>query len=807
MADAVLTKLETMEDISNFQANNTVVAYESPLQTSIMSIMLKKIPLAKNNTLIEKFCSIFKVGERVKTILLHIVNPSDYYTIQPFFPQGYNILSNKGISSTELNSSIFEYIYTNLPFYSPDLEKRYIDLLNGFNQTQNGNKTITVFHGTNFPIHSRDTFKTFAFFSTSLEYSVARTYGKIVYAILVPAGFPYVNLLDRGNKQILLPIATKIRVVASAQNVRFCVVENDYATVTTVIQSLLNTKACKGIEYIDPMGSYLRLPRLNDPKIKGSSRFFKKDNFLIKQSRLCDNQQYTYLRSLNEILACKIYALFGCKTLNLDLVKLDDKYALQSEFLKGISYCLNAGQAKELLRGYIVDCVLANWDVGYYKNVGVHGGKLIRTDVGGALAYRARGEFKISFFNNYDVKEHVTMMSAPLIKQCIKQLPGDEKIDELMYDVFNSYSESINWDMLELESWPEFFIKQVLHQVKNRIQYYNSHKDIVKSEIIEALQKQSGGSHKRVGGGEKEVIPNQDSGSLCGANSIINHILNPPKCVFGGGKIESRGKSQKKMKIISWNINGLRAVLDKNKEGKRGTGEKHVIQELIDEYDPDVLCLQETKCPADFDSKLPFEYSRILASSTRKGYSGVAVFSKIKPLRILDDFPMNEEGRVLVFEFDRLYVLNTYTPNSKPDLSRLEYRTQTWEKEMKAYINSLQKNKPVVYVSDFNVAATEIDIHTAKGHERMHGFTIEERTAYAQLLEECNMIDSWRHQHPGERKYTWYSNFAKARERNKGWRIDGAVVSKSLVEKIKETDILSDYKGSDHVPVYLMLSL
>ena len=260
------------------------------------------------------------------------------------------------------------------------------------------------------------------------------------------------------------------------------------------------------------------------------------------------------------------------------------------------------------------------------------------------------------------------------------------------------------------------------------------------------------------------------------------------------------------MKIISWNINGFRAVLDKNKDGKRGTKDKHVIQEIIDQYNPDVLCLQETKCPADFDSKLPFEYSKILASQTKKGYSGVAIYSKTQPIKILDDFPYNEEGRVLVFEFEKLYVLNTYTPNSKPDLSRLGYRTETWEKAIRKYINQLQKDKPVVYVSDFNVAASELDIHTAKGHERAHGFTIEERTAFADLLRECNMVDSWRHMHPGEKKYSWYSNFAQSRERNKGWRIDGAVISSALVKKVTNTDILSSYKGSDHVPIYIEIT-
>lgn len=811
-ANALLTKFDKNGDT---QSLNFILGYESPLQESVMSIALKKISssLFKSSE-IATFFELFKIDKcrnDIKKILYNILHPAAYCSLQPKFPQGYDILSNFGTSSAELNSSIFEYLYTNLPFYSPQLHSRYNALLNGFVHNTLSRDTITVFHGTNFPIHSRDTFKTFAFMSTSIEYQVARSYGKIIYAILVPSNFPYLNLCDKENKQVLLPIATKVRVLASVQNVRFCVVDNDRQTVMSVLKSLIDASdstPCNDLIYMntDTYESKL-LARKKD--MKGSSRFFTVGNYLIKQSILATSKQYTYLRCLNEILACRLYATFGCQTLNLELVMVDDKYAVKSEYLNKIQYCLQKDQARELLRGYIVDCVLSNWDVGYFKNAGYHNGNIIRTDVGGALAYRARGEFKLSFFNNYDVNEHVTMLSAPLIKQCVLKVgltPNDTA--NLMYEIFNEHKD-FRFEELEreLEQWPEFFTKQVLQQVYKRIDYYKKNMELVKHQIITGLL--AVGGTRKSAGDEQVIVPSQESGSVCGANSIINRILTAPKCSARaqGGKIDLRGKLKKKMKIISWNINGLRAVLDKNKAGKRGTGEKHVIQELIDEYDPDVLCLQETKCPADFQAKLPFEYSKILASSTKKGYSGVAVYSKIKPLRVLEDFPMNEEGRVLVFEFEKLYVLNTYTPNSKPDLSRLEYRTKTWEKEIRAYVNKLQKNKPVVYVSDFNVAATELDIHTTKGHERAHGFTIEERTAFADLLKECDMIDSWRDKHPGLRKYTWYSNFAKARERNKGWRIDGALVSKNLASKIEKTDILSDYMGSDHIPVYLELSL
>lgn len=255
------------------------------------------------------------------------------------------------------------------------------------------------------------------------------------------------------------------------------------------------------------------------------------------------------------------------------------------------------------------------------------------------------------------------------------------------------------------------------------------------------------------------------------------------------------------MKIVTWNVNGIRAVLQKDKSGKRNTKNPNVLTDLINEHDPDIICLQETKCPQDLDIMLPFTYKKLIASTTKKGYSGVAVLSKIPPLKELNDFPHNEEGRVIVLEYPEFYLFNTYTPNSKPDLSRLEYRINVWEKQIRTYLNRLQKKKPVIYVSDFNVAPTGLDIHKIKGHEKTHGFTIEERGAFAELLEECDLVDTYRMLHPMERKYTWFSNFAKSRENNKGWRIDMVLVSKQLSNKIESVDILSDYYGSDHIPV------
>lgn len=266
------------------------------------------------------------------------------------------------------------------------------------------------------------------------------------------------------------------------------------------------------------------------------------------------------------------------------------------------------------------------------------------------------------------------------------------------------------------------------------------------------------------------------------------------------------------MKIITLNVAGIRAILSKNKQGKRETDDPNVIEALIKEQTPDIIALQETKCPENLNTKLDlniYPFQKIIASQTRKGYSGVGIFSKIQPLKVLDNFPLehNEEGRVLALEFEKFYLINAYVPNSKADLSRLEYRITKWEPTMREYINKLQETKPVIYVADLNVAPTEIDIYKAKGHERTAGFTIEERTEYPKLITECKLIDTYRHLYPEKREYTYFSNFAKSRERNAGWRIDMALVSNKIKNKIKEVNILKDYHGSDHVPVVLEIDL
>jgi len=248
------------------------------------------------------------------------------------------------------------------------------------------------------------------------------------------------------------------------------------------------------------------------------------------------------------------------------------------------------------------------------------------------------------------------------------------------------------------------------------------------------------------------------------------------------------------MKIVTYNVNGLRSIL------KKGD-----LVKLISDIDPDIVCLQETRCPKAFDAKLHFNYSILLESKTRKGYSGVAIYSKTVPESVRTDFKYNEEGRVIALEYPGYWVLNTYTPNSKKDLSRLEYRTKEWEPAIVEYVRNLQLIKPVIFCSDFNVAPEEIDIHNPAANKKTHGFTIEERTAFQHLLRSCDLIDTYRHLHPTKVEYTWFSPFGKAKEKNKGWRIDTILISKALVSKLQKVEINQKYNGSDHFPVLMEL--
>lgn len=258
------------------------------------------------------------------------------------------------------------------------------------------------------------------------------------------------------------------------------------------------------------------------------------------------------------------------------------------------------------------------------------------------------------------------------------------------------------------------------------------------------------------------------------------------------------------MKIFSWNVNGLRAVINKG-----------ALQDFVKECQPDVLCLQETKAKkgqAEID--LP-EYEELWNSAERPGYSGTAIFTKIKPLSTRNGFPTDvvfkdefgdplTEGRVLTAEFESFYLVDVYTPNSKNALERLPLREKKWDPEFLNYLKSLEKTKPVVICGDFNAAHEEIDIARPKTNHHSAGFTDEERQGITNLIN-AGFIDTFRFLHPDSVRYTWWSHWGHARENNVGWRIDYFFVSKALKKNLKSAEIYENVIGSDHCPISIDL--
>ena len=247
------------------------------------------------------------------------------------------------------------------------------------------------------------------------------------------------------------------------------------------------------------------------------------------------------------------------------------------------------------------------------------------------------------------------------------------------------------------------------------------------------------------------------------------------------------------MKLISWNVNGIRAVLTKG------------FEDFFKDVNADIFCVQETKCQ-EGQVNLEFEgYQSFWNSAEKKGYSGTAIFSKIKPLSVKFGIGIEEhdkEGRVITLEFKDFYMVNIYTPNSKRELERLDYR-QIWEDEIRKYLLKLNKTKPVVMCGDLNVAHKEIDLKNPKTNTHNAGFTIEERNKMTELLD-AGFIDTFRYLYPDKTDcYTWWSYMRKAREKNVGWRIDYFIVSDSIKNKIKEANIYKDIMGSDHCPIGL----
>ena len=247
------------------------------------------------------------------------------------------------------------------------------------------------------------------------------------------------------------------------------------------------------------------------------------------------------------------------------------------------------------------------------------------------------------------------------------------------------------------------------------------------------------------------------------------------------------------MKLISWNVNGIRACLTKG------------FEDIFKKMDADIFCLQETKCQPD-QINLEFEgYTSYWNSAEKKGYSGTAIFTKQKPINVTYGIGIEEhdkEGRVITLEFEKFYMVDIYTPNSKRELERLDYR-QIWEDVIRKYLLKLNETKPVIMCGDLNVAHKEIDLKNPKTNRHNAGFTDEERQKMTELLD-AGFTDSFRYLYPDkENAYSWWSYMGHAREKNVGWRIDYFIVSKSIEKQIKEAKIYPEIMGSDHCPVGL----
>jgi len=252
------------------------------------------------------------------------------------------------------------------------------------------------------------------------------------------------------------------------------------------------------------------------------------------------------------------------------------------------------------------------------------------------------------------------------------------------------------------------------------------------------------------------------------------------------------------MKLISWNVNGIRAVLNKG------------FIDYLKKENADIVCLQETKAhPDQVDMQLPQYEHHFWNSADKKGYSGTAIFSKIKPISVtygINHKDHDSEGRVITAEFEKFYLVNVYTPNSKRELLRLKYR-QEWDKEFLSYVKKLEKSKPVIFCGDLNVAHKEIDLENPKSNRKNAGFTDEERADFDKILA-AGFVDTFRHFYPdATEKYTWWSYMFKAREHNVGWRIDYFIISDSLKKKLKSAFIKEKIMGSDHCPVGIEVDL
>lgn len=249
------------------------------------------------------------------------------------------------------------------------------------------------------------------------------------------------------------------------------------------------------------------------------------------------------------------------------------------------------------------------------------------------------------------------------------------------------------------------------------------------------------------------------------------------------------------MKLVSWNVNGLRATIRKG------------FYDIFNEFDADIFCVQETKMQQGQEPVETPGYYQYWDDAEKKGYSGTLVFTKKEPLSVKTGIGISQhdtEGRVVTLEYDDFFLVNCYTPNSQRELARLDYRMQ-WEDDFREYLLALDKQKKVILCGDLNVAHQEIDIKNAASNRRNAGFTDEEREKMTVLLD-SGFVDTYRHFYPDkEDAYTWWSYFGKARERNVGWRIDYFLVSDRMVDKLGDANIHPDVMGSDHCPVSLTI--
>lgn len=258
------------------------------------------------------------------------------------------------------------------------------------------------------------------------------------------------------------------------------------------------------------------------------------------------------------------------------------------------------------------------------------------------------------------------------------------------------------------------------------------------------------------------------------------------------------------MKLLLWNVNGIRAI-SKKELLPDGT----TFAQLIKRYD--VVVLNETKVSDDQLPTIDPVFHAYHSYAKRRGYSGVSILTKIQPIRRIDPSFSDDEGRLVILEFAHFIVIGVYAPNSGPvdkaigKPRRLEYRTTVWDREFRSMCAKLEKTKPIVVMGDMNVAFTEMDVHSPTQVSRHAGFTEEERRGFGHLLETTSLMDVWRFKHPFKVQYTYFDYRSRARERNAGWRIDYALVSKPLVDDVASCEILPDIVGSDHLPLELRI--